>query len=66
MDVVLSLLQATAVHGVRGSLLLTTHSGPNLQFHTVRFHIEADEQLQLIHYRTHQFLPIVLEGRLHS
>lgn len=66
MDVVLSLLQATAVHGVRGSLLLTTHFGPNLQFHAVRFHIEADEQLQLIHHRTHQLLPIVLEGRLHS
>lgn len=66
MDVVLSLLQATTIHGVRRRLLLTTPSGPNLQFHTVRFHIEADEQLQLIHHWAHQFLPIVLEGRLHS
>lgn len=66
MDIILSLLQATTINRVGRSLFLTTNSGQDLQFHAVRFHVEADEKLQLIHNWTHQLLPIILEGSLNS
>lgn len=64
VDVVLSLLQASAVHRVRGRLLLIPPPLHHLQLHTHRLRVEANQQLQLVHHRTHQLLPIVLERRL--
>ena len=64
VDVVLSLLQAPAVHRVRGRLLLIPPPLHHLQLHTHRLRVEANQQLQLVHHRTHQLLPIVLERRL--
>ena len=65
VDVILSLLQAAAVEGVRRSLSLNqpTHK-TDLKLHTTSLGIETDQQLQLLHHRTHQTLPVVLQGGL--
>ena len=65
MDVILSLLQAAAVEGVRRSLSLNhlTHK-TDLKLHTTSLGIETDQQLQLLHHRTHQTLPVVLQRGL--
>ena len=64
VDVVLSLLQAPAVHRVRRRLLLIPPPLRHLQLHAHRLRVETNQQLQLVHHRTHQLLPIVLERRL--
>lgn len=64
VDVVLSLLQAPAVHRVGRRLLLIPPPLRHLQLHAHRLRVETNQQLQLVHHRTHQLLPIVLERRL--
>ena len=65
VDVILSLLQATAVESVRRSLPLNQPTDKtDLKLHTTSLRIETDQKLQLLHHRTHQTLPVVLQRGL--